>query len=298
MTNKNNEQIKNIIKPIKEELDIFENEFKTLIFKEKNFLTDDLYSFLEENAKRLRVIFVFLFSKILNVKDNALVLKIALLVEIIHNATLLHDDIIDEDKSRRGQKAFYLKFGQKMSILEGDFLLVLALKILAQCPQKIVEIFSNRVLNTVQGELKQQENNFKTPKLEDYYKKSFEKTGNLFMAGLESLFEFSKVQDSIKENLENYLYNFCLAFQIKNDIDNFKKGCSDFKNGNYTLPLILYHKDCGEFKKIPENIEKYIKLANEEAKKISRKSIFYLDKIEYNIYKDSLAKLNSLTFGE
>ena len=105
----------NIISPIKNELDIFENELKKVVLKEDNFLTSDLEKFIFTNPKRLRPIFIFLFAKILKI-ENPLVIDIALITELIHSASLIHDDIIDEEKTRRKNLTFYKKYGAKTSI--------------------------------------------------------------------------------------------------------------------------------------------------------------------------------------
>lgn len=304
--NKKEEQIKNIINPIKAEMEVFEEKFKNAIFEEKNFLSEELYSYLSLGAKRLRVIFVFLFSKILNIpkeKEND-VFKIALLCEFLHNATLFHDDILDNEEKRRGQKAFQIEHGNKLSILQGDFLLALALKILSTLPKEIVEIFSKKILNTVKGEISQWDSKNVVLKVENYYKKSFEKTGNIFLAGLESLFCLKEIDDFIKENLKKYLYNFSLAFQIKNDIDDFSKNSSDYKNGNFTLPIIYFKEENKEeLGKIDiKKLEKYIKKANLKVEEINKNSLIYLKNIEEKIENKNeleiLKDLNNLLIGE
>ena len=95
-----------ILFPIKNELDDFEKNLKEIVNLNNNFLTSDLNNFLFANPKRLRPILVFLFAKILKINSN-LVQKIALISELIHNASLIHDDIIDEEKIRRNNLYFW-----------------------------------------------------------------------------------------------------------------------------------------------------------------------------------------------
>ena len=85
---------------INDELNSFEIELKNIVNNKKNFLTDKLNSFLFDNPKRLRPIFIFLFAKILKINSD-IVEKIALATELIHSASLIHDDILDEDIKRR-----------------------------------------------------------------------------------------------------------------------------------------------------------------------------------------------------
>ena len=100
-----------IIFPIENELKNFETKLKEVILNSDNFLTYDLEKFIFTNPKRLRPIFIFLFAKILKI-DNPLVQNIALITELIHNASLIHDDIIDEEKIRRNNPTFFEKMVQ------------------------------------------------------------------------------------------------------------------------------------------------------------------------------------------
>ena len=156
-----------IIFPIKKELDGFENSLKEVILKENNFLTYDLEKFIFTNPKRLRPIFIFLFAKILKI-ENPLVMDIALITELIHNASLIHDDIIDEEKVRRNNPTFYEKYGSKLAVLEGDLLLSLALECLSKTTLDISQIFAKRIKKTILGEISQNENLDKMIDVESY----------------------------------------------------------------------------------------------------------------------------------
>ena len=129
-----------IISPIKNEINIFEQELKKIILTEDNFLCKDLYEFIFTNPKRLRPILIFLLSKVLKIENNN-VLKIALATELIHNASLIHDDIIDEEETRRNIRTFHNKFNSKIAVLEGDLLLSFALDILSDTSLEILKIF-------------------------------------------------------------------------------------------------------------------------------------------------------------
>jgi len=265
-----------IIFPIKNELNEFENKLKKVILSEDNFLVSDLDSFIFSSAKRLRPIFVFLFAKILKI-ENRLVLDIALISELIHSASLIHDDIIDEAKTRRNNPTFFEKYGSKLAVLEGDFLLSLALEKLSETTLEISKIFANRIKKTILGEINQNENLDKITDIETYFKKTSAKTANLFVAGLEALFTLGNKN----ENLLKFIKNYALAFQIKNDIDDFKTNKFDYKNGNYTLPMIY------------SSLEK----ANNKVIEIKNLALYELEKIENSIYKTSLIELVNYTFG-
>lgn len=273
---------------INDELNSFEDELKLIVNKEKNFLSEKLNKFLFTNPKRLRPIFVFLFAKILNINSSyaqKFTQKIALGLELIHSASLIHDDILDEDKTRRCDSSFYVEYNTKLAILEGDFLLSLALFELSKTNIEIVQIFSTKIIKTIQGEILQNENTNKIIDFETYYSKTFLKTGNLFMAGLESLFALNK---SIDENLLEFMKNYSLAFQIKNDIDNFISCASDIKNGNYTLPVLYFNMGYVDY--LSKAKEKML-----EYKNIALKS---LENFEKNDYINALINIAEITLGE
>ncbi|MBQ4647301.1 MAG: polyprenyl synthetase family protein [Candidatus Gastranaerophilales bacterium] len=263
-----------IIFPIKKELEIFEKDLKEIILLQDNFLMSDLEKFIFNNPKRLRPILIFLSAKILKI-DNALTNKIAIITELIHSASLIHDDIIDEEALRRNHPTFFKKYGSKLAVLEGDLLLALALEELGKTSLDITKIFASKIKKTIQGEINQNENLNKITNIETYFKKTNAKTANLFIAGIEALFTLGKKN----ENLLSFIENFALGFQIKNDIDDFKSNKSDIKNGNYTLPMI--------YSSIEKSIEKV-----EEIKNIALEE---LNKIENSIYKDSLIELANYT---
>ncbi|MBR3605671.1 MAG: polyprenyl synthetase family protein [Candidatus Gastranaerophilales bacterium] len=276
-----------IIFPIENELKNFEAKLKEVILNSDNFLTYDLEKFIFTNPKRLRPIFIFLFAKILKI-DNPLVQNIALITELIHNASLIHDDIIDEEKIRRNNPTFFEKYGPKLAVLEGDLLLSLALEEIGKTNITISRIFASKIKATIQGEIEQNKNNNKITDIETYYKKTFAKTANLFLAGLEALFTLSKEN----KNLYDFMKNYALAFQIKNDIDNFKTNSSDFKNGNYTLPVIY-----SSMENKSENLEKYIEKSYKEVEKITKIAINSLKEIENSIYKKTLIDLTNYSLG-
>ncbi|MBQ2984496.1 MAG: polyprenyl synthetase family protein [Candidatus Gastranaerophilales bacterium] len=290
-------EFKKIISPIQSDLDIFEQKLKGLIEEQNNFLKDDLISFLFNKPKRLRVIFIYLISKILKIEKD--VLNIALATELLHSASLLHDDVIDEETKRREKLTFFEKYSSKLAILEGDFLLSLALKVLSNEKKEIVAIFSNKILKTIQAEILQYENKNKVLSIDGYLDKTFNKTGNLFLAGIEALFEFCENDLAEKNKIIECVKNYSLAFQIKNDIDNFKKDLSDYKNGNYTLPVIYFSKEnpIGKIDFSNEKFDKYIKLSIEKMNEIKKLSLDNLEKIENSAYKNALKELIIKTLG-
>ena len=288
--------MKNIIIPIQEELNIFEKNLKKVILKEDNFLTNDLFNFMFNNPKRLRPIFVFAFAKILNINDD-LVQKIALISELIHCASLIHDDIIDEEEIRRQHPTFHKKFGSKIAVLEGDLLLSMSLEEISKTTLEISKIFANKIKETILGEINQNENTNQITNLEAYYEKTQSKTGNLFMAGLEALLSIKETNEKLKNNLINFLKNYTLAFQIKNDIDNFKLNSTDFKNGNYTLPVIYFFMEnkTVNFNQKSDDFQKFIEKSFRKVEEIKNQALKHLENIDNHAYKTLLIELTNYT---
>lgn len=282
-----------IISPIKNELKLFEENLFKIIDNENNFLKDDLKSFIFSNPKRLRPIFIFLFAKLLKI-DDVLIQKIATITELLHSASLIHDDIIDEEEFRRNNKTFYCKFGSKLAVLEGDLLLSIALNELSNTTLEILKIYSLKIKETINGEIEQNSSFKQILNKEKYINKTFAKTGNLFLAGLESLFTI-KQTDKQKELIE-FMKNYSIAFQIKNDVEDFKNNYSDFKNGNYTMPVIYYCME-NSIDNICENVD-FTNCINKTKNLIEiykNKALEQLSTIENNIYKNSLIELTNYT---
>ena len=111
------------------------------------------------------------------------------------------------------------------------------------------------------------------------------------MAGLEALFSLEKYD----KDLENFMLNYSIAFQMKNDIKDIQ---SDFKNGNYTLVMLyfLMENEIQDFKN--KNLDKYISKANEILEKYKAHAYKSLENIEKSIYKEDILKICTLTLGE
>ena len=277
---------------IKNEIELFEEELKKIISSSNNFLNEDIYSFIFSSAKRLRVRFIFLFAKVLKIDDEK-IFDIALATELFHSASLVHDDIIDCDTIRRKNPTFNFKYDSKIAVLVGDLLLSLGLKSLAKTKNKILEIFSNRIFLTLQGELNQNKKNKIIPTFDEYIDKTFNKTANLFLAGVESLFEL-KCSLEHKENILNFLKNYSIAFQINNDIKNFKTDNSDYKNGNYTLPMIYLKMENGSI----EDVEKYSSLSYKKVVEYKNNALSFLKTLEKSKYINEIIDLTEKSLGK
>lgn len=240
----NKEKYKEILDYCKRDLELLGNEMKSLLLTNKTELELELSDFLFAKSKRLRPVVIFLIKEALNIETNKDIISLVAGLELLHSATLIHDDIIDEGTLRRNLPTLNEKYGVKLATLAGDYLLSLSQIALSKIGSiKIIRIFAQDTFLICKGEIGQFFSKNKITSLEDYLKKSKMKTSMVFLAGAKSLLSLYKQEKEIEEKILKYVEKFSLAFQIYDDIENFKeengeKISSDVKNGIYTLPYI------------------------------------------------------------
>ena len=272
-----------------------ENNLKTVVDENSNELKGDVLGFLFAKSKRIRPIFTFLCTLLLDGEIDVDIQNVALCIELLHSATLVHDDVIDESIKRRENNSFYSKFGSKKSIIIGDYLLSLCLLVLSKIQNtKISEIFSQNIIKTINGEINQFDARFKTQDEKEYLQKTAAKTANLFVCAAQSVCEIKKAKPEIKNALEQFAYNFGTVFQINNDIKNFLSSQDDIKNGIYTLPYIYFKQEnpsCDIIKLSKNQVGMYANRAIKKAQKIAKNVQRELDFNGNNYAKNALMNL-------
>lgn len=222
---------------VKPEMERFEKELEALVLDNRNELCKDILEFLKAPSKRIRPVLMFLTLKALAAEISDEHYKVALATELLHSATLIHDDIIDCASERRKKECLHKKFDTKLAVIAGDYFLSLALKTLAELEQPhIFKIFSGNVLKICSGEISQYFKRYKVPSIEEYLEKSKNKTALLFLCAVKSALTVSETESPM---LEEFALNFGTAFQIANDL----KSDTDSDNGIYTLPYVLYFQN-------------------------------------------------------
>ena len=202
---------------------------------------------LASGGKRIRPIITLLTSKLCNYKDENH-LFLAACIEFIHTATLLHDDVIDESKLRRGVATANDLFGNKTSVLVGDFLFSRSFELMvANGSKKILEVLSATSSTIAKGEVLQLStiNNCSTSE-ETYMNIIRSKTASLFGAAAEISGILSEKNKNIQNALSTYGQKLGIAFQLTDDAldyigsENLGKDIGDdFKEGKITLPIII-----------------------------------------------------------
>ncbi len=202
---------------------------------------------LRAGGKRVRPALVLLTSKFPSV-DLQRVIPVAVAVELIHQATLVHDDVVDKATTRRGAPTVNAKWSNQVSVLTGDYLFAKGFTILASTGNtRVVKIMADVVLELSRGELAQMESYFKVDQTEEeYYERIAQKTGYLLaeccrLGGIVAGADEAQVQA-----LYNYGMGFGLSFQIADDLLDYhgqaekvgKPVAGDLKTGILTLPVI------------------------------------------------------------
>lgn len=233
--------------PIKDEIKSFDYYFREALQSDNELINKAVDHFLQKKGKNLRPILVMLAAKCATGAINDKTLDAAIALELLHNATLLHDDVLDETNMRRGLETINSKFNSKLAVLLGDYFLSIALQKAVKTGNiYIVKSFSEFAATSVDGEIQQMFTAQNAKFSEDnYYKIIYKKTASLF----ETCFRVGALSvDSSEERiqkLEKFAYYLGLIFQIRDDIFDYynseevgKPTGNDIREGKITLPLI------------------------------------------------------------
>ena len=204
---------------------------------------------LNSGGKRIRALLTIGSAKLGGYSNGSRDVNLAACVELIHSATLLHDDVIDESKVRRGNKTTNSIWGNQSSILVGDYLLSRCFEMMVDDGNlEILKLLSSTSSKIAQGEVMQLQHKGEADLLEENYIKIIGlKTAALFAAASRVGACISNLDKKKKDALESYGKNLGLAFQIADDaLDYFSKEKifgkqigKDFFEGKVTLPIII-----------------------------------------------------------
>lgn len=225
---------------IQNEINLVKEKILSFCCESQN-LQDVLKEFLSRKSKLIRSIVAILFLKSANETITDEQYSILAATELIHNASLIHDDAIDESVIRRGKDSINSKFGDKFSIIAGDYVTTLATQeLLKLANNDVLQIYFETISKMCEGESLQYFQKGKIPTLDEYLKKTQYKTAELFKACLVASSIYSKNQMLMEAR--EFAINYGIAFQIRNDLEDYKRGIdnsSDIQQGIYTAPVIF-----------------------------------------------------------
>ncbi|MBE9182662.1 solanesyl diphosphate synthase [Oculatella sp. LEGE 06141] len=239
-----------LFSPIEADLCLLVENLKQLVGAKHPILYAAAEHLFGARGKRLRPAIVLLISRA-TMPEQDITSKhrrLAEITEMIHTASLVHDDVVDESELRRGVPTVHSSFGNRVAVLAGDFLFAQSSWYLANLDNlTVVKLLSEVIMDLAEGEIQQGLNRFDTDlSIEAYLEKSYYKTASLIANSSKSAGLLSGVSAEMADNLYHYGRDLGLAFQIVDDILDFtgsidslgKPAGSDLKSGNLTAPVL------------------------------------------------------------
>jgi len=237
-----------IYEPIQEDMTKVEARLRLVGEVSPTWLAELLAHSLENGGKRLRPALVLLSGGFQDY-DLGSLLPMAAAVEVLHTATLVHDDAIDNSLVRRGRPTINKVWGEDKAILLGDYLLAKSEELAADTENlRVIRLFARAIMTIAGGELSQSFGAFKLEQSrQQYLERISAKTASLISLATESGAILSQAPEKLVTALREYGYNLGIAFQIVDDILDFagdeaemgKPTGSDLAEGTLTLPAML-----------------------------------------------------------
>lgn len=246
-------RIATIYQPVREDLAEVEKQFKLIVENQRVPFPEfhEMLSHVLVGGKVIRPALTLLCGKFYNY-DLVELLPMATASELLHIATLVHDDAIDHSSVRRFRTTVNKIWGEEKAILLGDYLFAMAGKFAAATGNlRVVKLFAETLRIISRGELKQGFSAFKLEQtFDDYLERISAKTAALFLMAAESGAVLSQAPEESVQILKDYSFNLGIAFQVVDDILDFigteeemgKPGGSDLSQGTLTLPAMLLLK--------------------------------------------------------
>jgi octaprenyl-diphosphate synthase len=298
--------VEDIRHPIEKEMEEFEKKFRDFMRSHVPLLDKIMHYIVKRKGKQLRPMFVFLSAKLCG-EMNQSTYRAAALIEILHTATLIHDDVVDDSYMRRGFFSINALWKNKIAVLVGDYLLSRGLLLsITNNDYKLLQIVSNAVKEMSEGELLQIEKARRLDVNESvYFEIIRQKTAVLIASCCACGAASVGSSDDVVERMRLFGEQTGIAFQIKDDLFDFGTGNgigkptgNDIREKKFTLPLIYALNKASFFDK--RKIISSIKNNHNDSAQIKKVIDFVIEKggIEYAIkkmheHKDKALKLLS-----
>jgi len=239
-----------LFSPVEADLCLLADNLKQLVGARHPILFAAAEHLFGAGGKRLRPAIVLLLTRA--VTGAAAIpskhLRLAEITEMIHTASLVHDDVVDESALRRGVPTVHSSFDNRVAVLAGDFLFAQSSWHLANLDNlRVVKLLSRVIMDLAEGEIQQGLSQFNAAlSLQDYLQKSYYKTASLMANSCKSVGVLSGVSEELIEQFYQYGRHLGLAFQIVDDVLDFtgteevlgKPAGSDLQSGNLTAPTL------------------------------------------------------------
>lgn len=257
--------LRDVLNPIKNDLERLEEEMAELVDSSLQPLTSSSSYLLNSGGKRLRPALVLLSGKLFDYKFEK-VKPLAIAVEFVHMASLVHDDVIDDSYLRRGSEAVNSKWGNKVAVLSGDLLYTFAANSLTELEDsKYLKHLLEAALEMTRGQADQTINkDHYELSFEEYIKRIRQKTGLLMGKSCLLGAKASGASKEDQERMESYGLNLGLSFQVTDDLKDLvgskeelgKEPGNDLKEGTLTLPIMIALKESSRSEVIKDLLRK------------------------------------------
>ncbi|MEG0384623.1 heptaprenyl diphosphate synthase component II [Solibacillus cecembensis] len=245
-------KLKILYADIKSDIEIIEKELENALSSSSHLLNDASLHLLQAGGKRIRPVFALLSAKFGDYNIERMK-NIAVPLELIHMASLVHDDVIDDSDMRRGRHTVKAQWNNRVAMYTGDFIFARALEYVTiiENPQAH-QILAETMVELCNGEVIQIEDKFRLNQtVKDYFRRIKRKTALLIESSCELGAVVSGADEKTTRHLKRYGYFVGMSFQIIDDILDFtatdkqlgKPAGSDFIQGNITLPILLMKED-------------------------------------------------------
>jgi len=242
-------ELDTIYQPIQEDLQRVEERLVSVVDVDIPVLKKLLDYVIKTSGKMVRPALTLFSGKFYDY-DLGSLLPVATAMELLHTATLVHDDVVDNSLQRRGKATVNKLWGDTSAVLVGDYLLGKCAELTAETENiEVMKLFSNAVMLISSGELRQKGLSFDGKQnKDDYYRWIAAKTASLFSATAEAGAILANSPEQAIQALRDYGYNLGMAFQVIDDVLDFtgnevelgKLPGSDLSQGVLTLPTIIF----------------------------------------------------------
>jgi len=234
--------------PIADALQLVEARLGSLLQSRESLLTDISTYLIGAGGKRVRPAVTIFIYRACGGSELRDIVDVAAALELIHSATLLHDDIIDGSEIRRGQDSAFRKYGLANTLVTGDFVFSRAFQLCARFEEKLINWAAEACISLTEGEVMQgrfRHNPAVT--LDDYLEIISRKTASIFQQGARTAAHLAGAADGTVEAMAACGYNVGMTFQIIDDLldvagseAHFGKPIGiDLRDGNPSLPVVL-----------------------------------------------------------
>jgi geranylgeranyl pyrophosphate synthase len=300
---------------IADDLSKVEAKMESLLLSREPLLSEVALHLISGGGKRVRPAVALLVFKACGGRDVTDMIDVAIALELIHSATLLHDDIIDGGETRRGRPSAYQRYGLANTLVTGDFLFSKAFELCGRFEEQIVRWAADACISLTEGEIMQGRfrRNPETT-LDDYLEIIARKTASLFSQGARVAAHLAGMDTRGTEAMGLCGFNIGMAFQVVDDILDVEGDARtgkpvgiDLRDGNPSLPLVLAVAQDDEVRRIftsPEATEVELDAALQRVRRLDVLSVVrrlaedyterarnLLDDLPFSSYRQALADI-------